>query len=74
VTVRVSITTVPGKRATVARAYRQRVKEAFERAKIPMATPASMLLVQGDGAGTATSVAVAGGAERFVSESSNGES
>jgi small-conductance mechanosensitive channel len=73
VTVRVSIKTLPGRRATVARAYRHRVKDVFERARIPMSSPASMLLVQSDGRETGTSVAVADRPGHPVSESSNGD-
>ena len=72
VMVRVSIKTVPGRRATVARAYRHRVKDVFEQERIPMSSPASMLLVQTDGRGTGTSVTVADG-DSFASESSNGD-
>jgi len=49
VTVRVSIKTMPGRRATVARAFRHRVKSVLEQSGIPISSPASMLLVQPDG-------------------------
>ncbi|HYR62971.1 MAG TPA: mechanosensitive ion channel family protein, partial [Actinomycetota bacterium] len=49
VTIRVAIKTVPGGRATVARAYRHQVKDVLERSKIPISSPASMLIVQSDG-------------------------
>jgi small conductance mechanosensitive channel len=54
VQVRVSIKTLPGKRATGARAYRHRVKEVFDRVKIPMSSP--MLIVGPDGTPTAISL------------------
>jgi small conductance mechanosensitive channel len=48
VMVRVAIKTLPGRRATVARAYRHEVKGVMERSQIPISTPSSMLLVQSD--------------------------
>jgi small conductance mechanosensitive channel len=49
VTIRVAIKTVPGRRATVARAYRHEVKGALERGQIPISSPSSMMIVQPDG-------------------------
>lgn len=49
VTIRVAIKTVPGRRATVARAYRHQVKDVLERSRIPISSPASMLIVSADG-------------------------
>jgi small conductance mechanosensitive channel len=49
VTIRVAIKTVPGRRATVARAYRHEVKGALERSQIPISSPSSMMIVQPDG-------------------------
>jgi hypothetical protein len=40
---------VPGRRATVARAYRHEVKDALERCQIPISSPSSMMIVQPDG-------------------------
>ena len=49
VTLRVSIKTLPGRRAIVARAYRHEVKGFLERSQIPISSPSSMLIVQSDG-------------------------
>lgn len=49
VTLRVSIKTLPGRRAVVARAYRHEVKSFLEQSQIPISSPSSMLLVQADG-------------------------
>lgn len=44
VTIRIAIGTIPGKRALVARAYRRLVKQAFERAGVPLPVPSRVLL------------------------------
>lgn len=66
VTVRVSIKTMPGRRATVARAYRHRVKDVLEQRSIPISSPASMLLVHPDGTAVSVIPATKDGAENGI--------
>jgi hypothetical protein len=49
VIIRVAIKTQPGRRATVARAYRHEVKGVLEESQIPISSPSSMMIVESDG-------------------------
>ncbi len=73
VTVRVSIKTIPGRRATVARAYRHRVVSVLERSGIPISSPASMLLVQPDGKALVISPTSTNGSGEASGASAEGE-
>ena len=49
VIIRVAVKTLPGRRATVARAYRHEVKGVLEQLQIPISSPSSMMIVESDG-------------------------
>jgi len=49
VIIRVAIKTQPGRRATVARAYRHEVKGVLEESQIPISSPSSMMIIESDG-------------------------
>jgi hypothetical protein len=75
VIVRVAIKTQPGRRATVARAYRHEVKGVLEESQIPISSPSSMMIVESDGKVLSMSAPASDGSgsgQRTVSSGSAG--